>query len=155
MDPLYFGLGICLQTVLEVVMSKEESRPAGLVGISRAQPTCVPENGQGPSLTFVLSRVLHCFRPCCLQGLRVAAEPVEPPSPQLPELRVAGHEPARAVLLARGRLLQRVRARQQPGVLRAPGLGHASPARVLGHRQGLVTGGPPGALLENQAGPLQ
>lgn len=164
MDPLYFGLGICLRTVLKVVMSREEGRPAGacdahlcLPGVSKVQVTRV--NGQGLSLTFVFNSVLHCFKSCCLQGFLMAGEPVKPPSPQLPELRVAGHEPVRAVPLVQGRLLQRVHAHQHPGaragVLQGPGVYDPNPAHLLQHGQGLVSGGPTRTLLENQAGPLQ
>lgn len=107
---------------------------------------CVCAEGLGLSLTFVFSRAPRRFQSRRVQGLLLADEPVEPPSSQLPELRVAVHEPPRA----QGRLLLRGRG---VGVLRHPGVCHPGPTRRLRH--GLVSGGAAGALLENQAGPLQ
>lgn len=118
----------------------------------------MPENGAGgASLTSVFSSVLHRFQSRCLHGLLVADEPVKPPSSQLPELRVAGHKPPRAVPLVQGRLLHRVHACQQPGagVLQRPGVHDPDPGHPVRHRQGLVSRGPTRTLLDNQAGPLQ
>lgn len=118
----------------------------------------MPENEQeSRSLTFVFSSTLHCFESCCLHGLLIADEPVEPPSSQLPQLRVAGREPVRAVPLGRRQLPQRSRARQQPGTgaLCPPRLCQPSPRHCLRHQQGLAGRGPAWPLLDHQAGPLQ
>lgn len=105
-----------------------------MLGTSQAQSVCA-EQDQDPSLTFVLSAVLQRSGCRALLGLLLAAQPVQPPPPELPELQVAGREPERAVPL-QGRLLQRIRA--------------PSPARLL-----LLRGRPTRALLDDQARPLQ
>lgn len=168
MPGLYSGPCIRLKTGLKVVVSQEEGVSAGrLCGARPSLPGTVlggvgfptSKRGGGTSLTFVFRSVLHCFKSCCLHGLLVADEPVKPPSSQLPELRVAGHEPPRAVPLVQGRLLQRLHAHQQPGtrvgVLQRPGLYDPNPGHPVRHRQGLISGGPTCTLLDNQAGPLQ
>lgn len=138
-------------------MSQEEGVSAGtLCGTHQSLPgtvlgggvVCVRARkwGRGTSLTFVLSSVLHPFKSCCLHGLLITDKPVKPPSSQLPELRVAGHEPPWAVPLVQGRLLQRVHAHQQPGtgvgVLQRPGVYDPNPGHPVRHWQGLISGGP-------------
>lgn len=140
-NPLCFGLYNTPKSCFTAVMSEEGGTAAG--DQPRDQPSA--EQGQGASLTFVLSGEPHGFGSRALLGLLLAAQPVQPPPPELPELRVAGREPVRAVPL-RGR----GQPGAGPGALQAPGLCAPSPARLL-----LLRGAPSGALLDDQAGPLQ
>lgn len=134
---------------------KASAQAAALGGRCPGRPRrscglCVWKEAGAASLTFVFSRAPRRFQSRRVHGLLLADEPVEPPSSQLPELRVAVHEPPRAVPRAQGRLLPRGSG---VGALRHPGVRHPGPTRRLRH--GLVSGGAAGALLENQAGPLQ